>query len=249
MLAMSTAMLTGCNNDDNGDDGESTTAAEAVTTDAPVLIPPVNPTVTEQLVGRWTCTDASHSTHLWYCTLVFDDNGRFIDRDGDAGSFTVTGVTLTLAFDDERFDDHAFSFTLLGSTLSLARDGGEVAMLRRVNTDSGEDEPNIPDNPNNPDEDLGLVPELVGTWNWTTNGGTWYVLNADGTGSMRTPTGDGMSDIYWGTQGGSFLVCVTPDICDNAVSCVSPVRNEYTLEGDTLTLTSSAGRSYEYSRD
>jgi len=34
------------------------------------------------------------------CTLSFDENGRFVDGDGDWGDFSISGNSLTLAFDD-----------------------------------------------------------------------------------------------------------------------------------------------------
>ena len=83
---------------------------------------------------------------------------------------------------------------------------------------------------------------LVGTWSWDATGTVYYVLNADGTGTMA-----GMN-IYWTVSNGVFAVCVTPDLCGDV--CIAPMEWYYELDGNNLTLTSTVipDMVYHYSR-
>ena len=78
---------------------------------------------------------------------------------------------------------------------------------------------------------------LAGTWDWVIIPGVttqYYVLNANGTGTMGTPPDT--IDIRWTARNGVFSVCVTPDFCGN--DCIAPVEWDYALSGNNLTLTS-----------
>ena len=68
------------------------------------------------IIGTWLCLDET-VPHQWICQLTFDENGRFLDKDGDGGTFTIDGNTLTLEFDD--FDPITFSFRFRGDELTL----------------------------------------------------------------------------------------------------------------------------------
>ena len=80
------------------------------------------------IIGRWECHDDSQP-HDWFCVLIFDANGRFTDRDGDEGLFSIDGSSLTLEFDD--FEPFTFSFRLRGDRLTLTGDGGRVVLDRQ----------------------------------------------------------------------------------------------------------------------
>jgi len=80
------------------------------------------------IIGTWVCLDDSQP-HEWVCTLTFEAGGRFIDRDGDAGTFTIDGDTLTLAFDE--FDDFEVTFRLRGNRLTLEEGDDLSVMLTR----------------------------------------------------------------------------------------------------------------------
>ena len=53
----------------------------------------------EAIVGTWLCRDTTQS-HIFLCELTFDNNGGFIDGDGDRGAFIISGNVLHLDFDD-----------------------------------------------------------------------------------------------------------------------------------------------------
>ncbi|MCL2857719.1 MAG: hypothetical protein FWE19_08410 [Oscillospiraceae bacterium] len=77
------------------------------------------------LVGRWECRDAT-IPHNWVCMLIFDENGRFVDRDGDQGYFTIEGRTLTLEFDEHEIVTGVFR--VIGDRLLLVIDGLSVIL-------------------------------------------------------------------------------------------------------------------------
>ena len=83
---------------------------------------------------------------------------------------------------------------------------------------------------------------LAGTWDYM--GVPYYVLNADGTGTMF-----GM-DILWATADGIFAVCATPALCGTISECLGSADWYYTLAGNRLTLESTMfeGMIYTYTR-
>lgn len=70
---------------------------------------------------------------------------------------------------------------------------------------------------------------LVGTWYWI--GVPYYVLNANGEGTMA-----GMP-IRWTSANGILAICVTPEMC--GTECIAPAEWYYVLDGNELTLTST----------
>jgi len=80
------------------------------------------------LVGTWECRDAS-IPHRWLCNLTFYENGMFTDRDGDSGSFTINGNSLTFNFDD--FDPFIVTFNLSRNRLTLTADDLRVVLNRQ----------------------------------------------------------------------------------------------------------------------
>ncbi|MCL2840730.1 MAG: hypothetical protein FWE05_08135 [Defluviitaleaceae bacterium] len=81
---------------------------------------------------------------------------------------------------------------------------------------------------------------LVGTWDWM--GSPYYVLEADGTGTMAGEA------IRWISANGILSVCITPDLCGD--TCILPADWYYILEGNQLDLTSTvvAGMNFTYNR-
>jgi hypothetical protein len=69
------------------------------------------------LLGTWVCNDGPD--HYWLCTLTFDSNGRFVDRDGDRGRFSVSGNRLTLSFD--QYATERMTYRIDGNTLIITR--------------------------------------------------------------------------------------------------------------------------------
>ncbi|MCL2839277.1 MAG: hypothetical protein FWE05_00770 [Defluviitaleaceae bacterium] len=78
---------------------------------------------------------------------------------------------------------------------------------------------------------------LIGNWDW--NGQPYYVLNANGTGTMAG------SAIRWAAGNGRLHVCVTPNMCGTL--CPSPTVWNYELDGDNLNL-STRILSFNYTR-
>ena len=91
------------------------------TTDPPT--PDVHP-----IVGTWECLDDTQP-HLWLCFLVFDEDGRFVDKDGDAGDYIIDGNSLTLEFD--AFLPFDFNFSISGDQLTITGDGIRVVLTRQ----------------------------------------------------------------------------------------------------------------------
>jgi len=83
---------------------------------------------------------------------------------------------------------------------------------------------------------------LVGVWFW--EGMEYYVLNADGTGTMA-----GMN-INWELVNNVLFVCSTPDMCESLDNCPLPMEWYFVLEGNNLTLTSATveGMVFYYTR-
>jgi len=82
---------------------------------APVEVDLANvPPEIAAFVGRWECQDAPH---IWACTLTFDADSRFVDRDGDWGTFTVFGNRVLFSFDE--FYPVSFYFSFYGDQLNL----------------------------------------------------------------------------------------------------------------------------------
>ena len=86
------------------------------------------------LVGRWECRDTT-IPHEWMCVLIFYENGRFADRDGDEGFFIIDGDSLTLRFDE--FEPITFTFRILGDRLLIAGQYIAVTLERAHGTGSG----------------------------------------------------------------------------------------------------------------
>jgi len=83
---------------------------------------------------------------------------------------------------------------------------------------------------------------LVGTWNW--EGFEYYVFNANGTGTV-----DG-DPLEWWTGNGVLSICVTPDMCGDFDDCLYSMDMYYTLQGNNLTLSCTAGEwTYYYTRN
>ncbi|MCL2828942.1 MAG: hypothetical protein FWD99_09455 [Oscillospiraceae bacterium] len=80
------------------------------------------------IVGSWECLDTS-IPHQWMCLLIFDENGRFVDADGDEGSFQTRGDALTLNFD--AFRPITVSYSIRGNQLTLTGDGINVVLTRQ----------------------------------------------------------------------------------------------------------------------
>ena len=82
--------------------------------------------------------------------------------------------------------------------------------------------------------------DIIGTWYWM--GSSYYVFEGDGTGTMT-----GLA-IRWETDNGVLSICSTPRLCRNR--CLAPMQWYYVLDGDGLTLTSTAvsSMSFNYTR-
>jgi len=78
------------------------------------------------IIGTWRCLDDT-VPHQWMCLLTFDENGRFVDNDGDGGYFTISGNSLTLEFDD--FHPITITFRIRGDQMTLS--GGLHVVLTR----------------------------------------------------------------------------------------------------------------------
>jgi hypothetical protein len=81
------------------------------------------------LIGTWVCLDDT-IPHEWMCRLTFDENGRFVDNDGDWGSFFIDGNFLTLAFDE--FYTITFTFHTHGSQLTLTSPDIHIVLTRQT---------------------------------------------------------------------------------------------------------------------
>jgi len=82
----------------------------------------------EAIIGTWECQDDT-IPHSWMCLFTFDENGRFVDKDGDAGDFRIDGDSLTLAFDN--FDAITVTFEIRSNRLTLTGDGIHVRLTRQ----------------------------------------------------------------------------------------------------------------------
>jgi len=92
-----------------------------------------------------------------------------------------------------------------------------------------------------PPSDIDLTGHpLVGTWAWF--GSDYYVLNADGRGSMLG------TDIIWTAHNGILAICNTPGNCQG--NCPAPMEWYYTIEGNQLNLAmrTMPDVSYDYTR-
>ena len=82
----------------------------------------------EAIVGTWQCQDNSQP-HRWVCTFTFSADGRFVDRDGDAGDFVIDGDSLTLDFDE--FPPIELTFRIRSNRLTLTADGLRVILTKQ----------------------------------------------------------------------------------------------------------------------
>jgi len=90
-------------------------------------VPPENAALIPELFGRWICTDTDNP-HLFLCELVFSDDGRFVDYDGDRGDWWVSDNLLTLHFDEDDYGSLAYSFNLVGNNILEILIDGEIAV-------------------------------------------------------------------------------------------------------------------------
>ena len=81
----------------------------------------------DSIVGTWECRE-SGCAHDWFCNLVFDENGRFVDGDGDWGDYIIDGDSLTLEFD--HFFPFTFNFSISGNRLTFTDDGARLTLHR-----------------------------------------------------------------------------------------------------------------------
>jgi len=86
--------------------------------------------------------------------------------------------------------------------------------------------------------------DLIGSWSWL--GSTYYVFNADGTGTMGTLPS---MPINWAASDGILSVCTTPVMC--RIGCAAPSRWSFVIDGDTLECTNIplAVMSFTYTRE
>ena len=103
----------------------------------------------EAIIGSWQCLDDT-VPHIWLCFLVFDANGRFVDKDGDAGSFHISGNTLTLDFDT--FLPMTYTIRIQGDQLILTGEGANITLTREGESAEA---PEVPE---------AQEIDLVGTW-------------------------------------------------------------------------------------
>ncbi|MCL2827440.1 MAG: hypothetical protein FWD99_01735 [Oscillospiraceae bacterium] len=84
------------------------------------------------IIGTWECYDAT-VPHEWFCLLIFSEDGRFVDLDGDEGSFIITEDTLDLFFD--YFEDPSsrmrFTYSIQGNQLTLSVLDTSITLIRR----------------------------------------------------------------------------------------------------------------------
>ena len=81
------------------------------------------------IVDSWECRDTTQD-HFWLCEITFTDDGRFVDRDGDTGNWSIDGNTLTLDYDDFDTWSHSMRFSF-GELILSGDDIGRVALHRR----------------------------------------------------------------------------------------------------------------------
>ncbi|MCL1832580.1 MAG: hypothetical protein FWG45_06705 [Oscillospiraceae bacterium] len=235
-------MVTGCDRTPETIDTVTPSDTETTDTDdgtppptSPVIPPPPG-TLEEQLIGSWACTPHEGKCN-WYCNLTFSaigTNGRFTDEDGDAGMFRVRDDEGKIYFDYDTQGNTSYPYEYEGGdTLTLHTTGEGDNGIRVLKRNGG-----------SPDE-VKIAPELVGSWSWAETDREWYVLYADGMGKMYEL--GGLVDIQWGAHSGVFFVCKHPEFCKSAVTCIGATKNEYTLDGDILTL-SIGGRDYSFIR-
>jgi hypothetical protein len=82
----------------------------------------------ESLAGTWVCE--SGCTTNWHCGLFFSANGIFVDNDGDTGTFTISGDSLVLYFDN--FDPMPVKIiSLVGDDLRIQLNTDDIWHLSR----------------------------------------------------------------------------------------------------------------------
>ena len=82
----------------------------------------------ELIIGTWECHD-TNTEKDWYCLLIFSADGRFVDRDGDAGTFIIAEDSLTFAFDN--FQPITLFFSVSQNELTLSLGDTEIVLERR----------------------------------------------------------------------------------------------------------------------
>jgi len=81
------------------------------------------------IVGSWRCHNST-IPHEWMCELVFNEDGTFVDRDGDTGTFTVRGNQVTLDFDYFGWEITLTThFTNNGNRMRITADEGGTRVI------------------------------------------------------------------------------------------------------------------------
>ena len=93
------------------------------------LLGACDPNPETALVGTWECRDDSEYDHEFFCLFTFNANGRFTDRDGDAGDWRVFGNTLTIDFDE--YGQLTMSIEFRGNNRVIITSDGFTTMLHR----------------------------------------------------------------------------------------------------------------------
>ena len=82
------------------------------------------------IIGRWECIDTS-VPHEWFCLLIFYEDGRFVDGDGDWGTYRISDNYLRLSFDE--FPAHTFTFRLSRNRLTHTGRNLHIILVRSEN--------------------------------------------------------------------------------------------------------------------
>jgi len=81
------------------------------------------------IFGEWKCSDEDDA-HIWLCHLRFLENNRFIDGDGDFGSFFAYDGVIIFVFDDF-YGEFIFMYEIDGDELLIFDDEGYGILLYR----------------------------------------------------------------------------------------------------------------------
>jgi hypothetical protein len=73
----------------------------------------------QTLTGLWRCRHDNDAEHSCLCLIEFEGNGRFINNDGDTGTYTVRGHRLIFAFEAFPYSEYEFSFIMRENRLTL----------------------------------------------------------------------------------------------------------------------------------
>jgi len=81
------------------------------------------------IIGSWECRDETYD-HIYLCRLTFHSDGRFTDRDGDAGDWRISGNNISLVYDDYDIQ-HTFTLDFRGNNRVIITSDGFTTMLHR----------------------------------------------------------------------------------------------------------------------